>query len=272
MVAQGVVDHLEVVQVQQQQAHAAVLAVGARQRVGEGVVELVAVRQLRDGVDVCQVVQVVFRVLGGGARAAYHQGRQAELAQADEQGEAGKMREAAVLLRQAGAQEQGAAARQGLGEGGVASQKVNVQARARRGGGRIGAAARVTGKRRAVRRVEPCLLELGGGGKRGERLLCGKTIVLAQGRAGGRGQHAGLYLQVALQRCLQGKPLEQYQQQAGRCQHGRRGHQVQPGYPVAAQLRRWQHQWAHHDALPCRPRLPPPRVILPRPAILYVPV
>ncbi|MNM52875.1 hypothetical protein D3C81_639640 [compost metagenome] len=272
MVAQGVVDDLEVVQVQQQQARAAVLAVGARQRVGQRIVEFMPVRQLRDRVDVGQVVQMVFRVLGGDARAAHHQHRQAERAQDHQQGEGGKLRQAAVLCSQAGAQEQGAAARQGLEDGGVAREEADLRTRARRGRCRVGAAARKAGERCAIRIVEQCLLHMRRRHEGGENLLCCNGIVLAQGHGGGGGQHVGLDLQAALQRGLQGKPLEQHQQQAGAGQHGRRRHQVQPGYPVAAQLRRRQRQWRHHDPVPCRPRPLPPRVYPPRPAMLYVPV
>ncbi|MNN19546.1 hypothetical protein D3C81_1327910 [compost metagenome] len=272
VVAQRIVDYLEVVQVQQQQAHAAVLAVGARQRVGQGVVEFMAVRQLRDGVDVGQVVQMVFRMLGRGARAAHHQERQAERAQADKHGEGGKLRQAGVQRRQAGTQVERAAAGQGLQYRGAAVQVIEVQAVARRRRHGVVAAARVAGKRCAIGAVEQGLPDMRGGGEGSEQLLCRETIVFAHGLGGGGCQHVGLDVQVALEGFLKGKQLEEDQQQAGRGQHGRRGQQVQPGYPVAAQLHGRQYQWRHHDASSCRPRLPPPRVITPRPAILYVPV
>ncbi|MNT62032.1 hypothetical protein D3C72_1997200 [compost metagenome] len=73
-----------------------------------------------------------------------------------------------------------------------------------------------------------------GGGEGSEQLLCRETIVFAHGLGGGGCQHVGLDVQVALEGFLKGKQLEEDQQQAGRGQHGRRGQQVQPGYPVAA--------------------------------------
>ena len=272
VVAQRIVDHLEVVQVQQQQSHAAVLAVGARQRVGQGAVEFMAVRQLRDRVDVGQVVQMAFRMLGGAARAAHHQDRQAERTQADQQGEGGKLRQAAEQRRQAGAQIQCAAAGQVLQQGGAAVEVIDLQAAARRCGHGIAGAARVAGEWRAVRTVEQCLPDMRRGGEGSEHLLRRKAIIVAHGLGSGWRQHVGLDAQVALERCLEGKQLEEDQQQAGRGQHGRCGQQVQSGYPVTAQLHRGQHQWHHHDAFSCRSRLPPPHVIPPRPAILVVPV